>query len=97
MALVFRYYASGNSGQALYDINALQNIRMHNGNIEGFHNNWTAVVSELEDQPPETLLRHLYFEQIRNFKPSEADIAYYKRAQWNEGPEFCFQWLWDAC
>jgi hypothetical protein len=96
MALVFRYYASGNSGQALYDINNLQNLRMNNGNIEGFHNNWIAVVSELEEQPPETLLRHLYFEQIRHFRPLEADIAYYKRAQWNDGPEFCFQWFWDA-
>ncbi len=34
--------------------------------------------------------------QVCDFKPLEADIAFYKRAQWNSGPEFCFQWLWDA-
>jgi hypothetical protein len=25
-----------------------------------------------------------------------ADFAHYLRAQWNAGPEHCFQWLWDA-
>ena len=25
-----------------------------------------------------------------------ADVAHYLRAQWNDGPEHCFQWLWDA-
>ncbi len=96
LALVFRYYASGNSGQVLYNFNHLQGLKMIGDNIEGFHNTWNMVLSELETRPDEKLLQHLYFTQVCDFKPLEADIAFYKRAQWNGGPEFCFQWLWDS-
>ena len=96
LALAFRYYASGNSGQVLYDFNNLQGLTMINNNIEGFHNTWNMVLSELEERPSEKLLQHLYFTQVCDFRPLEADIAFYKRAQWNGGPEFCFQWLWDS-
>jgi hypothetical protein len=69
---------------------------MINNNIEGFHNTWNLVISELETRPDEKLLQYLYFNQLKNFKPLEADIAFYRRAEWNNGPEFCFQWLWDS-
>ncbi len=96
LALVFRYYASGNSGQVLYDFNHLHGLKMIGGNIEAFHNTWNMVVSELETRPDEKLLQYLYYSQIKHFKPLEADIAFYNRAQWNNGPKYCFQWLWDA-
>ena len=28
--------------------------------------------------------------------PTQADVAHYLRAGWNNGLEHCFQWLWDA-
>ena len=80
----------------IYDLNHLQGLKMISNNIEGFHNTWNMVLSKLETRPAEKLLQHLYFTQVCDFKPLEADIAFYKRAQWNGGPEFCFQWLWDS-
>ncbi len=65
-------------------------------NIEGFHNTWNMVMSELESRPADGLLQFLYYNQIKHFKPLAADVAHYLRAQWNNGPEYCFQWLWDA-
>mgnify|MGYP002812013029 CR=1 FL=1 len=76
--MVGRYYASGNSGQVLYDVNHLQGLKMINNNIEGIHNSWDMVLSGLVTRPAEKLLQHLYFMQVCDFKPLEADIAFYK-------------------
>ncbi len=59
LALVFRYDASGNSGQVLYDFNHLQSLKMIINNIEGLRNTWNMVVSELETRPDEKLLQYL--------------------------------------
>ncbi len=64
-AIVSRHDASGNSGQVLYDFNHLQGLNMINGNIEGFHNTWIMVVSELETRPDEKLLPYLYSVKLR--------------------------------
>ncbi len=47
LALVVRYYASGKSGQVLYDLHHLQSLKMKGGNIEGLHNAWNMALSEL--------------------------------------------------
>ena len=93
---MFRHYASGNSGQVLCDLNHLQSLKMVGDNIEGFHNTWNMVVSELASRPEETTLQFVYYHRIKNFKPMHADVAHYLRAQWNNGPEHCLQWRWDA-
>ena len=43
LALVFRYYSSGTSGQVLYDMNHLQTLTLHGDNLEGFRNTWNMV------------------------------------------------------
>ena len=50
----------------------------------------------METRPEDSLLQILYYNQVKHFKPLAADVAHYLRAQWNHGPEYCFQWLWDA-
>ena len=47
LALVFRYYSSGTSGQVLYDMNHLQTLTLHGDNWEGVHNRRSMVLSEL--------------------------------------------------
>ncbi len=96
LAVVFRYYASSNSGQVLYDLNHLQGLRMVGDNVEGFHNAWNMVMAELSSTPAEETLQYLYYQQVKDFKPMAADVARFLRAEWNSGPEHCFQWLWDA-
>ena len=48
LAIVFRYYASGTSGQVLYDMSHLQSLVMIDNNLEGFHNTWNMALSELD-------------------------------------------------
>ena len=79
--MVFRYYASGNSAQVLYDLNHLQHLTMKGDQLESFHNTWNLVISELSEPPDPKILQHLYYEQIKNFKPLQEDIAHYKRAK----------------
>ena len=75
LATVFKYYASGKSGQVLYDMSHLQSLVMKDNNLEGFHTTWNMVMSELTHVPePETLL-FWYFKQIQHFKPMSEDIA----------------------
>ncbi len=69
LAIVFRYYASGQSGQAMYDMNHLQSLVLKGDNLEAFHNTWNLVISELSVEPEPSLLQHWYFEQVKNFKP----------------------------
>ena len=42
LAIVFRYYAHGNNGQVLYDMNHLQSLKMKDSNLESFHNSWNS-------------------------------------------------------
>ena len=37
LAIVFRHYASGNSGQVLYDMNHLQSLVLKDNNLESVH------------------------------------------------------------
>ena len=96
LAVVVRYYASNNSGQVLYDLNHLQSLSMVGDNVEGFRNAWNMVMAELSSTPAEEARQYLYYHQIKDFKPMAADVAHFLRAEWNSGPEHCFQWLWDA-
>ena len=82
LALVFRCYASSQSGQVLYDLNHLQGLRLIGDNVDGFHNAWNMVMAELSATPAEETLQYLYDHQIRFFKPMEADVAHYLRAEW---------------
>ena len=96
LAIVFRYYAHGNNGQVLYDMNHLQSLKMKDNDIENFHNSWNLVLSELENRPDPTTLQFWYFNQIKDFRPMAEDIAHYKRCQWNKSPDYSFDWLWEA-
>ena len=96
LALVFQYYASGTSGQVLYDMSHLQSLVMVDNNLEGFHNTWNMVLSELTFVPEKSTLLFWYFKQIQNFKPMAEDIAHFKRAQWNNSSDYSFDWLWGA-
>ncbi len=69
---------------------------MKGDKLESFHNTWNLVVSELSEPPDPKLLQYLYYEQIKNFKALQEDIAHYKRAKGLNGPEYCFDWLWQA-
>ena len=69
LAIVLRYYASGQNGQAMYDMNHLQTLVMKGDNLEAFHNTWNMVMSELSHVPEDTTLQFWYFRQIEHFKP----------------------------
>ncbi len=97
LAIVFRHYASGQNGQAMYDMNHLQSLVMKNDNLEAFHNTWNLVISELSQQPDDQTLQFWYFRQIEHFTPMSEDIAHYKRAKYEPGNLVCsFDWLWAA-
>ena len=74
----------------------LQSLVMVDNNLEGFHNTWNMVLSELTFVPEKSTLLFWYFKQIQNFKPMAEDIAHFKRAQWNNSPDYSFDWLWGA-
>ena len=59
LAIVFRYYASGQSGQAMYDMNHLQSLVMEGDNLEALHNTWNLVISELSVEPDLPTLQFL--------------------------------------
>ncbi len=69
--MVFRYYASGNNAQVLYDLNHLQKLTMKGDRLESFHYTWNLVASELCEPPDPKLRQYLYYEQIKNFKPQK--------------------------
>ena len=96
LAIVFRYYAHGNNGQVLYDMNHLQSLRMKDNNLESFHNSWNLVMSELEFVPDPATLQFWYYQQVKDFKPMAEDIAHYRRSQWSKSPDHSFDWLWAA-
>ena len=81
LALVFKYYASGNNGQVIFDLNHLQSIKPINDNLEGFHNTWNMILSELQTVPESSSLQHCYFKQIEHFAPMAQDVNHYKRAR----------------
>mgnify|MGYP000010823183 CR=1 FL=1 len=95
-AHVFCYYASGSSGQVLYDMSHLQSLKMTDNNLEGFHNTWNMVMSELATTPDPATLQFVYYNQFRDFKPMSEDIGHYRRAQWSKSPDYSFEWLWAA-
>ena len=82
----------------MYDMNHLQTLVLHGGNLEGFHNTWTMVLSELSYVPDQDVLQYWYFKQLQHFKPMAEDIAHYKRAQFLPGgsPDYSFNYLWEA-
>ena len=67
LAIVFRYYAAGNSAQVLYDLNHLQKLTLRGDNLESFQNTWTMVLSELSKPPDPDLLQTLYVRQLQHF------------------------------
>ena len=77
-------------------MNHLQSLVMVDTNLEGFHNTWNMVLSELTFVPEKSTLLFWYFKQIQYFKPMAEDIAHFKRAQWNNSPDYSFDWLWGA-
>ena len=85
LAIVFRYYASGQNGQAVYDMHHVQSLVMKGDSLEAFRNTWNLVISELSVEPENTLLQCWYFRQIEHFKPMSEDIAHYKRAKYEPG------------
>ena len=97
LAIVFQYFAGGNSAQVLYDLSHLQKLTLMGDNLESFHNTWTMVLSELSKPPEPELLRTLYFRHVQYFKPPAEDIAHCKRAKYEPGnPVYSFEWLWAA-
>ena len=78
LAMIFRYYAHGNSGQVLYDMNHLQTLTLQGDQLEAFHNTWNIVLSELATVPSDELLQFWYFKQIEKFRPLAEDVAHYK-------------------
>ena len=75
-------------------MNHLQSLVMVNDNLEGFHNTWNMVLSELTNKPDDSTLLFWYFKQIQNFKPMAEDTAHFRRAQWMKTPDYTFGWLW---
>ncbi len=88
VALVFRYYALGSSGQVLYDLSHLQSLRMKDNNLESLHNAWNMVMRELATSPDPVTEQFWYYNQIKDFKPLSKDIGHYRRAQWNQSPDY---------
>ena len=84
---MFRYYAHGNSGQVLYDMNHLQSLKMKDSNLESFHNTWNMAMSVLAFVPDPVTLQFRYCRQIKDFKPMSEDIAHYRRSPWSKSPD----------
>ena len=91
LAIVFRYYAAGNSAQVRYDINHLRKLTLKGDNLEAFQNTCTMVLSELSKPPDPDLLQTLYFRQVHCFKPCVEDVVHYKRAKFLHSPDYSFE------
>ena len=96
LAIVRRYYSAGTTGQVMCDMSHLQTLTLHGDSLDGFHNTWNLVLSELPTQPTPEIIQFSYFQQIQKFKPMAEDIAHYKRAKWINSPDYLFDWLWAA-
>ncbi len=96
LAIAFRYYASGKRGQVLYDMNHLQSLKMKDNNLGSFHNMWNMAMSELAFVPDPVTLLFWYYNQLKDPKPMSEDIGHYRRSQWNNSPDYSFEWLWAA-
>ena len=97
LAIVFRYYAAGNSAQVLYDLNHLQKPTRKGDNLESFPKNaWAMVLSELSKPPAPDYLQTLCFRQLQYFNPLAEDIAHYKRVNYLHSGDHSYEHLWDA-
>ena len=96
LAIVVRYYAHGNNGQVLYDMNHLHSLKMKDSNLKSFHNSWSLAMSELEFVPDPATWQFGYYQQVKDFKPMTEDLAHYRRSQWSKSPDHSYDWLWVA-
>ena len=93
---MFSYYASGNSGQVLYDMNHLQSLVMKDNSLEASRNTWNMVLSALATKPSPEVLHYWYSKQIKEFKPLSEDTAHYRRSQYHNSTDYSFDLLWAA-
>ena len=96
LAIVFRYFAAGNSAQVLYDLTHLQKLTLRGDSPESFQNTWAMVLSELSKPPDPDLLQALCLRQLQCYKPLAEDIAHYKRAKHLLSGDYSYEYLWDA-
>ncbi len=94
----FRYYASGQNGQAMYSMNHLQTLVVKGDNLDAFHNTWNMVMSGFSHVPEDNALQLFgTFGRLSTSNPMSEDIAHYKRAKYEPGNlVYPFEYLWAA-
>ena len=78
--IMFEYYSTGKSAEAMFMTLGIHNVRMRGDNLEAFHNTWDMLLAGLPKDPDPDTKQHCYFMQIKGHKGITEDIAHYNRA-----------------
>jgi hypothetical protein len=98
--IVVRYYATGRTAEALYNINDLQRIRVKD--LEEFMNTWEMVLEGMRVRPPDEQLEFIFYEAIKEYRAPgigaciREDIAHYNRLEEGAGGDRSYQFLVDS-
>ena len=92
--LISDQYRTTAQGEAMYSLNELQRVTIHNGNVEAFQNTWVMVLSGMKTTITEDILHELYYGQVQHLAELKDSIAYYKRLD-DDHPEKSYKWLYD--
>ena len=68
LRMIVRHLATGKGPDAFFSVKDLETIRVNNGNLEGFMNNWEHVLSGMI--PPEDIQHYLFLAATKKPKGS---------------------------
>ena len=97
LRMIIRHLAIGKGPDAFFSIKDLETIRVNNGNLEGFMNNWEHVLSGMKVIPPEDIQHYFFLAAIKNQKDLHEDIAHYDRLEEDSThPDRSFRFLKES-
>ncbi len=92
--LISDWYRTTSQGEAMYSLNELQRVTIHNGNVEAFQNTWVMVLRGMKTTITDDILHELYLGQVQHLSELKDSIAYYKRLD-DDHPDKSYKWLYD--
>ena len=96
LRMIFQYYQTNRTADAVYNLTDLQKVRIVKGNIEGFQSTWIMVLSGMRKLPDEDVLELLYYERVETFAGISEDVAHYNRLADGSGGDRSYAFLFNA-
>ena len=94
--IVTKYFATGNNAEAMYSMIDLRKVTFRGEKLEGFQSSWNMILDGLPCLPDPSILEDWYYEQIKNCKPIDEDIAHYNIAKWRQEADGCYNYPHDS-